>query len=194
MYRIVARYTAYWSKGSGEWYSCRKISRYVENEEEKGQEEEEENGRLKESDIAIANESVGETKLIEEIALSTSKFSIVEENEVQWKIESTVTHLHQMFVTKSRVLCTEVSQNFENLHGPIAFKYRVEWKSFGEDGMTLENVEEDCFPLFLTANELISALDAQLPNPFLSGLQRRSRYCSFLWIEILGTVFSFLRV
>nr|KAG5695001.1 hypothetical protein BaRGS_024184 [Batillaria attramentaria] len=74
-------------------------------------------------------------------------------------------HLHQLFVTKNQVLCSEVQKNFRELcHADdIASQHVV----VEETNMPhrLQDIDEYKYPLFLTSRQLILMLDASLPPP-----------------------------
>ncbi|KAL8569952.1 hypothetical protein ACOMHN_056384 [Nucella lapillus] len=74
-------------------------------------------------------------------------------------------HLHQLFVTKNQVLCSEVQKNFRELcHADDIAQHHV---IVEESALPhrLQDVDEYKFPLFLTSRQLILILDASLPPP-----------------------------
>ncbi len=71
-------------------------------------------------------------------------------------------YLHQVFVTKSPVLCSQVKKEFDKL--------LVSWKAdnFNRESLKMNSSFRDCgdnmFPLFLTSKKLLFILDASLPG------------------------------
>ncbi|KAK7091654.1 hypothetical protein V1264_009311 [Littorina saxatilis] len=74
-------------------------------------------------------------------------------------------HLHQLFVTKNQVLCSEVQKNFRELcHADDIAHFHVDIE---ESAMPhkLQDIDQYKFPLFVTSRQLILMLDASLPAP-----------------------------
>lgn len=75
-------------------------------------------------------------------------------------------HLHQIFVTKNPVLCTEVHKNFYELcHACDETADHVETEG-QEIPSRLQDVEDLCYPLFLTSKQLLMMLDGSLGKPY----------------------------
>lgn len=76
-------------------------------------------------------------------------------------------HLHQVFITKNTVLCSEVEKNFKELcHACPAAERR---KPFEDQPLPskIENVAEEAWPLFVNSRDWLLMLDASLPGePF----------------------------
>ena len=76
-------------------------------------------------------------------------------------------HLHQVFITKNTVLCTEVEKNFKELcHACPAAEHR---QPFEEQPIPtkIQDVAEETWPLFLNSRDWLLMLDASLPGePF----------------------------
>ncbi|KAK3740295.1 hypothetical protein QZH41_018527, partial [Actinostola sp. cb2023] len=75
-------------------------------------------------------------------------------------------HLHQMFITKNTVLCSEVQKNFKELRnaGPDTKAMTV-----SEDSLPnhIKDIGEKAWPLFVGARDWLLLLDASLPGiPF----------------------------
>ena len=76
-------------------------------------------------------------------------------------------HLHQVFITKNPVLCSEVRKNFSELsHACPEASEHVK----NEDQATpsrIQDIEEVAWPLFITSRDWLLLLDASLPgSPF----------------------------
>ncbi|XP_046565525.1 TPR and ankyrin repeat-containing protein 1-like isoform X2 [Haliotis rubra] len=75
-------------------------------------------------------------------------------------------HLHQIFVTKNPVLCTEVHKNFYELcHACDETADHVEAEC-QEIPPRLQDVEDLSYPLFLTSKQLLMMLDGSLGQPY----------------------------
>ncbi|XP_071113489.1 TPR and ankyrin repeat-containing protein 1-like isoform X1 [Haliotis cracherodii] len=75
-------------------------------------------------------------------------------------------HLHQIFVTKNPVLSTEVHKNFYELcHACEATKDHA-GKEADDLPHRLQDVQDLCYPLFLTSKQLLMMLDASLEPPY----------------------------
>ena len=76
-------------------------------------------------------------------------------------------HLHQVFITKNTVLCSEVEKNFKELcHACPAAEHR---EPFEEQPIPtkIQNVAEEAWPLFVNSRDWLLMLDASLPGePF----------------------------
>lgn len=73
-------------------------------------------------------------------------------------------HLHQVFITKNPVLCTEVQKNFSELsHACPAAREHVE----SEDTplpSRIQDIDDAAWPLFITSRDWLLLLDASLPG------------------------------
>lgn len=74
-------------------------------------------------------------------------------------------HLHQIFITKNVVLCSEVHNNFKEL----SHTYDVAWHFVSQEEKPLPNMIQDLgdnqFPIFITFKKLLLMLDASLNGP-----------------------------
>ncbi|XP_066280343.1 TPR and ankyrin repeat-containing protein 1-like [Branchiostoma lanceolatum] len=76
-------------------------------------------------------------------------------------------HLHQIFVTKNAVLCSEVGKNFRELcHGTEAAQKYLEANQDEKIPVSLQDVNPAGFPLFLDSRQWLLMLDASLEEPF----------------------------
>ena len=74
-------------------------------------------------------------------------------------------HLHQAFITKNSVLCTEVQKNFLDLRQACpATRSNCEYKEPSSVNK-LDQLEEHAWPLFLCSRDWLLMLDASLPEP-----------------------------
>ena len=73
-------------------------------------------------------------------------------------------HLHQVFITKNPVLCSEVQKNFSELsHACPAARERVE----SEDTplpSRIQDIDDAAWPLFINSRDWLLLLDASLPG------------------------------
>ncbi|XP_019630930.1 PREDICTED: LOW QUALITY PROTEIN: TPR and ankyrin repeat-containing protein 1-like [Branchiostoma belcheri] len=75
-------------------------------------------------------------------------------------------HLHQIFVTKNAVLCSEVGKNFQELcHGTEAAQKYLEANQDEKIPVRLQDVDPAGFPLFLDSRQWLLMLDASLEEP-----------------------------
>ena len=75
-------------------------------------------------------------------------------------------HLHQLFITKNLVLCSEVQKNFRELsHADGLMREHVQHE---EDELPnkLQDVGDFSYPLFLTSRQLLMMLDASIGQPY----------------------------
>ena len=73
-------------------------------------------------------------------------------------------HLHQVFITKNTVLCSEVEKNFKELcHACPAADHR---KPFEDQPIPskIQDVDEEAWPLFVNSRDWLLMLDASLPG------------------------------
>lgn len=73
-------------------------------------------------------------------------------------------HLHQVFITKNTVLCSEVEKNFKELcHACPAAEHR---KPFEDQPIPtkIQDVDEEAWPLFVNSQDWLLMLDASLPG------------------------------
>ena len=73
-------------------------------------------------------------------------------------------HLHQVFITKNTVLCSEVEKNFKELcHACPAAEHR---KPFEDQPIPtkIQDVDEEAWPLFVNSRDWLLMLDASLPG------------------------------
>ncbi|XP_072047467.1 TPR and ankyrin repeat-containing protein 1-like [Amphiura filiformis] len=79
-------------------------------------------------------------------------------------------HLHQIFITKNRILCSEVQRNFRDMSHACEFARdhcAVVDKLLDKPvPMRFQDVHPAAFPLFLGSKQFLLMLDGSLPNPF----------------------------
>jgi flagellar biosynthesis GTPase FlhF len=74
-------------------------------------------------------------------------------------------HLHQIFVTKNRILCTEIKKHFKCLcHGCPEAQLHVQIEDESLPNR-LQLVDHFGYPLFLASKQFLVMLDASLPGP-----------------------------
>ena len=73
-------------------------------------------------------------------------------------------HLHQIFITKNTVLCSEVEKNFKDLcRACPAAEQRLQFKD-RPTPKKIQDVAEEEWPLFLNSKDWLLMLDASLPG------------------------------
>ena len=74
-------------------------------------------------------------------------------------------HLHQVFITKNAVLCSEVQRNFHNLsRGCVATRHHSEYQRLSSVNK-FDQLQEQAWPLFVCSRDWLLILDASLPQP-----------------------------
>ena len=112
-------------------------------------------------DGSTEDEEESETAVTEGASGTVQSESGSEEAEGQ-----TYDHIHQIFITKNAVLCSEVQKNFRELsHADNLMQDHVARE---EDNVPnrLQDVDDYLFPLFLTSRQLLLMLDASLGPPY----------------------------
>ena len=76
-------------------------------------------------------------------------------------------HLHQIFITKNSVLCSEVEKNFRELcHACPAAESRIKFEGRSIPAR-IQDIHEEEWPLFVNSRDWLLMLDASLPGePF----------------------------
>ena len=73
-------------------------------------------------------------------------------------------HLHQIFITKNTVLCSEVEKNFKELcHACPAAEQRLQFEDQSIP-TKIQDVHEEQWPLFVNSRDWLLMLDASLPG------------------------------
>ena len=85
---------------------------------------------------------------------------------------SNVEHLHQIFITKNSVLCSEVEKNFRELcHACPAAESRIKFEGRSIPSR-IQDIHEEEWPLFVNSRDWLLILDASLPGePFFRRAQ-----------------------
>ena len=81
-------------------------------------------------------------------------------------------HLHQIFITKNSVLCSEVEKNFRELcHACPAAESRIKFEGRSIPAR-IQDIHEEEWPLFVNSRDWLLMLDASLPGkPFFRRAQ-----------------------
>ena len=73
-------------------------------------------------------------------------------------------HLHQIFITKNNVLCSEVEKNFKELcHACPAAQHRIPFEDQSLPAK-MQDVAAEAWPLFVNSRDWLLMLDASLPG------------------------------
>ncbi|XP_038048886.1 TPR and ankyrin repeat-containing protein 1-like [Patiria miniata] len=75
-------------------------------------------------------------------------------------------HLHQIFVTKNAVLCSEVQRNFCDMSHACEFAGEPLAQQDTPIPHRFQDAHQARFPLFLSSRQLLLILDASLPNSY----------------------------
>ncbi|XP_022098421.1 TPR and ankyrin repeat-containing protein 1-like isoform X2 [Acanthaster planci] len=75
-------------------------------------------------------------------------------------------HLHQIFITKNKVLCREVQRNFCEMSHACEFAAEPLAQQDTPIPDRFQDAHQARFPLFLTPHQFLLILDASLPNPY----------------------------
>lgn len=103
---------------------------------------------------------------------TTCIYRMWNEYKASWEVfsydEAEVTdYLHQIFVTKNPVLCSQVKKHFEKLVNGHPKLKKIRTQSSGRKHKSLMNICHESFPLFLTSRQFLLLLDCSLPGkPF----------------------------
>ena len=87
-----------------------------------------------------------------------------EENDQEEKQPEMYEHLHQIFITKNNVLCSEVEKNFKELcHACPAAQHRIPFEDQSLPAK-MQDVAAEAWPLFVNSRDWLLMLDASLPG------------------------------
>ncbi|XP_022098419.1 TPR and ankyrin repeat-containing protein 1-like [Acanthaster planci] len=81
-------------------------------------------------------------------------------------MEMIMDHLHQIFVTKNAVLCSEVQRNFCNMSHACEFAHDPLAQQDTPIPHRFQDAHQARFPLFLSSRQFLLILDASLPNSY----------------------------
>ena len=95
-----------------------------------------------------------------------------EEEKLEDASSSNLEHLHQIFITKNSVLCSEVEKNFRELcHAYPAAESRIKFEGRSIPAR-IQDIHEEEWPLFVNSRDWLLILDASLPGePFFRRAQ-----------------------
>ena len=97
---------------------------------------------------------------------------LCEEDKPEDASSSNLEHLHQIFITKNSVLCSEVEKNFRELcHACPAAESRIKFEDRSIPAR-IQDIHEEEWPLFVNSRDWLLILDASLPGePFFRRAQ-----------------------
>ncbi|XP_041360663.1 TPR and ankyrin repeat-containing protein 1-like [Gigantopelta aegis] len=166
LYRLWTIFSIYWTKAkeAGGPLLPRE-HQFIEEEEENSSDIEEVDADL---EVSVTASSSTDSGILTEIP-STSSVCREEYDEDFDDDEYTgpvYDHLHQLFVTKNTVLCSEVHKNFGELcHASDITEEHVKMENDILPNR-LQDVNDFLYPLFLTSRQLLLILDASLNPPY----------------------------
>uniref|UniRef100_K1PIT9 Lupus brain antigen 1-like protein n=1 Tax=Magallana gigas TaxID=29159 RepID=K1PIT9_MAGGI len=106
------------------------------------------------------NEDSEEDTSEEEAAPAEAAENEEEEEEGQW-----YDHLHQVFITKNVVLCSEVQKNFKELSHACDVARNFVSQEEQPLPYRIQDLGDNQFPIFITSKKLLLMLDASLKGP-----------------------------
>ena len=80
--------------------------------------------------------------------------------------EKVMDHLHQIFITKNGVLCSEVQRNFCDLSHACEFAKDHNAVEDNQVPLRLQDAHPAAFPLFLNSRQFLLMLDGSLANSY----------------------------
>ena len=191
LYRLWDRFQRYWESAVT---AGPHIPKYVLSEEVPNLDDDEDPQRLKEQGECNQNRSSTSTSLSSECqqvgacANSGSASTAIDGEEAEMNSESShlnlfkeeisceendaenmkgiqmYEHLHQIFITKNTVLCSEVEKNFKELcRACPAAEHRLQFEDQSIP-TKIKDVDEEEWPLFVNSRDWLLMLDASLPG------------------------------
>ena len=117
-------------------------------------------------------ESQTQTYTAQSYTLPNEKIPCEEDKPEEAARGSNLEHLHQIFITKNSVLCSEVEKNFRELcHACPAAESRIKFEGKSIPAR-IQDIHEEEWPLFVNSRDWLLILDASLPGePFFKRAQ-----------------------
>ncbi|XP_072045621.1 TPR and ankyrin repeat-containing protein 1-like isoform X2 [Amphiura filiformis] len=177
LYRLWTAFVRYWKLAcdtGGEPLIPREVAfihkdTLEDEEDQEGEDGEEENDDEEESETyseASYEDSASSASALVSRESNTCDIPNGEEDDDEDDPDKITDHLHQVFITKNGVLCSEVQRNFRDLSHACDFAREhceVEDKPVP---MRLQDAHPAVFPLFLNSRQFLLMLDGSLPNPY----------------------------
>lgn len=177
LYRLWTEFQTYWENAitAGPHIPMYVPIKSVDDSDDDGEAatEEAENVPCCASSLHIQRRPTTEEAICQEQP-STSKYFEVDEKscDVQETVENEENkpggyeHLHQMFITKNTVLCSEVQKNFKELKNACPATKDLKTPDDSPPNH-ISDIDEEAWPLFTGARDWLLLLDASLPGePF----------------------------
>ena len=175
LYRLWFNFQSYWERHIMEEPGIPKLAELIPNEREENtvndDEDGDENGdedggktRRDDQDRSECQSSVPRKPIDHDNVVLCNQTTCDESVENTEK-ELTYEHLHQAFITKNGVLCTEVQRNFLDLSqaSPATLSHSKYDRSSTVN--TFDQLEEQAWPFFICSRDWLLMLDASLPEP-----------------------------
>ncbi|XP_077978099.1 TPR and ankyrin repeat-containing protein 1-like [Glandiceps talaboti] len=168
LYRLWSSFIRYWDQAakSGEPWIPRDVAFVHEDDSHHDQDEDDHNEKDCDDESTDAASSLTCAYTVtSSCACPTVKGD--EEGGEKANVEGTpMDHLHQIFITKNAVLCSEVQKNFRELsHASEAANDHVEVEN-NPVPYRLQDAHQAQYPLFLNSRQWLLILDASLPDPY----------------------------
>lgn len=158
LYRLWSEFQAYWE---GAVTAGPHVPKYIQPAT--GDESENEEERSAQASGGIAQDEIGQNKA----KAANDEEGMSKTDEDTSSSFDNFEHLHQMFITKNSVLCSEVQKNFRELiHACPAATNHIQMDEKALPGR-IQDVDETAWPLFINSRSWLLLLDASLPGePF----------------------------
>uniref|UniRef100_A0A6I8QS52 Tetratricopeptide repeat and ankyrin repeat containing 1 n=1 Tax=Xenopus tropicalis TaxID=8364 RepID=A0A6I8QS52_XENTR len=159
LYRLWKKFHSYWEKAEligGPWLVKQTWQRrhFEENVEKSDTEDE---------DTTDETDSTEEEQISLELDLLNAEEQL-SESEDREEDPCKLEHYHPVFITKNHVLCQEVQRNFCELSKST--QATNHYKPAESNVYRLQDLKDDCFPMFVTSQQFLLLLDASMPDPF----------------------------
>ena len=175
LYRLWFNFQSYWERHIMEEPGIPKLAKLIPNEREENTTNDDEDGdengdkdggktKRDIQDTAECQSSVPRKPIDHDNVVLCSQ-TTCDENVENTEKHLTYEHLHQAFITKNGVLCTEVQRNFLDLSqaSPATLSHSKYDRSSTVN--TFDQLEEQAWPFFICSRDWLLMLDASLPEP-----------------------------
>lgn len=103
--------------------------------------------------------------IVDDIEESEKDTSEEEAENKEGEEDQTYDHLHQIFITKNFVLCSEVQKNFKEMSNACDVVRHFVSQKEQPLPHRIQDIGDNQFPIFMTSKKLLLMLDASLKGP-----------------------------
>ena len=173
LYRLWFNFQSYWQRHTCimEQPGIPKLAEFIPKEREEnttdGDKDGDKDGGKTKRDVQDTSECQSSVprKSIDHKSAGLCSQTTCDENVENTEKQLTYEQLHQAFITKNGVLCTEVQRNFLDLsQACLATVSRSKYKRSSTVNK-FNQLEEQAWPLFICSRDWLLMLDASLPEP-----------------------------